>query len=275
MNRNIFFESILETSGNQKLPTMSEAAVFVDALIHFMFPYRMRNASHLNIERQWNHLHLQLTELLCSMSLHKQKPETITNLFFEEMPRVYAQLLGDAEEILLNDPAAESVQEVILAYPGFYAIAVYRISHELYVLNVPILPRLFSEYAHGKTGIDIHAGASIGNRFFIDHGTGIVIGETSIIGDYVKIYQGVTLGALSVKKEEADSKRHPTIENRVTIYSNSTILGGDTTIGHDSLIGGNVFLTFSVPPFSTVYHKPEIRVRQLNDQFIEPISFII
>ena len=275
MEKKLFFESVLQATEQQKLPTMHEAATFVDALIHFMFPYRTRATSHLNIERQWHRLHLQLTELLCTTTLKNQSPETTTLAFFDQIPHVYEQLLGDADEILLNDPAASSLEEVILAYPGFYAIAVYRISHQLYRLHVPILPRLFSEYAHSKTGIDIHAGASIGNRFFIDHGTGIVIGETAIIGDYVKIYQGVTLGAVSVKKEEANNKRHPTIEHHVTIYSNSTILGGETIIGHDSLIGGNVFLTFSVPPFSTVYHKPEIRVRQLNDQFIEPISFII
>jgi serine O-acetyltransferase len=275
MERKVFFESVLKADESHKLPTMAEAANFVDAVIHFMFPYRTRETSHLSIDRQWHRLHVQLTELLCVMKSQEQEPEALTLAFFEQIPKVYEQLLGDANEILLNDPAADTLGEVILAYPGFYAIAVYRIAHELYALNVPILPRLFSEYAHSKTGIDIHPGATIGNRFFIDHGTGIVIGETALIGDYVKIYQGVTLGALSVKKEEADSKRHPTIEDRVTIYSNSTILGGETSIGHDSLIGGNVFLTFSVPPFSTVYHKPEIRVRQLNDQFAEAISFVI
>jgi serine O-acetyltransferase len=275
MEKNFFFESVLKANENHKLPTMAESANFVDAVIHFMFPYRTREVSHLSIDRQWHRLHLQLTELLCVMKSKTQEPEAVAFAFFEKIPNVYAQLLGDADEILLNDPAANTLEEVILAYPGFYAIAVYRIAHELYALNIPILPRLFSEYAHSKTGIDIHPGATIGSRFFIDHGTGIVIGETSWIGDYVKIYQGVTLGALSVKKEEAHSKRHPTIEDRVTIYSNSTILGGETSIGHDSLIGGNVFLTFSVPPFSTVYHKPEIRVRQLNDQFLEAISFVI
>ncbi len=275
MEKKVFFESVLSAAENNRLPTMLEAADFVDAVIHFMFPYRTREASHLSIERHWHRLHVQLTELLCVTKSSTQKPEDVTFAFFEKIPNVYERLLGDADEILLNDPAANTLEEVILAYPGFYAIAVYRIAHELYLLNVPILPRLFSEYAHSKTGIDIHAGATIGKRFFIDHGTGIVIGETSTIGDYVKIYQGVTLGALSVKKEEADSKRHPTIEDRVTIYSNTTILGGKTTIGHDSLIGGNVFLTHSVPPFSTVYHKPEIRVRQLNDQFSEVISFVI
>ena len=274
MDRKVFFQAILK-SKETNLPSMAEASVLIDALINFLFPYRARQTSHLSEERQWHHLHVLFTELLCTLELQHETPEEKTSAFFHQTPRVYEQLLGDAAEIQLNDPAAQSIEEVILAYPGFYAIAVYRLSHELYKLNVPIVPRLFSEHAHSLTGIDIHPGASIGNRFFIDHGTGIVIGETSTIGDFVKIYQGVTLGALSVKKEEANTKRHPTIEDRTTIYSNSTILGGETIIGHDTLIGGNVFLTHSVPPFSTVYHKSEIRVRQINEQFIEPISFII
>jgi serine O-acetyltransferase len=159
------------------------------------------------------------------------------------------------------------------AYPGFYAIAAYRFSHELYIMKIPILPRLISEHAHSVTGIDIHPGAKIGSGFFIDHGTGVVIGETSILGDNVKIYQGVTLGALSVAKSEANKKRHPSIEDNVIIYSGTTILGGKTVIGHDSIIGGNVWLTESVPPFSLVYHKSEIRVRA-NKDFDEPIDAI-
>jgi serine O-acetyltransferase len=186
----------------------------------------------------------------------------------------YLLYMTDAEEILLNDPAAQSVEEVILAYPGFYAIAVYRLAKELYEQKIPILPRLMSEYAHSQTGIDIHPGATIGTPFFIDHGTGIVIGETTCIGDFVKIYQGVTLGALMVRKSDADIKRHPTIENNVTIYANATILGGKTVIGHDSLIGGNVFLTNSVLPHSTVYQKSEIKIRQQED-FAEVVDFCI
>ena len=161
-----------------------------------------------------------------------------------------------------------------MAYPGFFATAVYRFSHQLVVLGVNILPRVFAEYAHSKTGIDIHPGATIGNSFFIDHGTGIVIGETTIIGNNVKIYQGVTLGALSVNKNCAEVKRHPTIEDTVIIYSGATILGGDTVIGHDSVIGGNVWLTNSVLPFSIVYHKSEITIRD-NNPLPDVLNFVI
>ena len=142
----------------------------------------------------------------------------------------------------------------------FYAICFYRIAHNLLKLDIPLIPRIITEYAHSKTGIDIHPGAEIGEHFFIDHGTGIVIGETCIVGDYVKLYQGVTLGALSVDKSMAYIKRHPTVEDHVIIYSGATILGGETTIGHHSIIGGNVWLTKSIPPGSLVYHNPEITV---------------
>jgi serine O-acetyltransferase len=187
--------------------------------------------------------------------------EETASFFFQSMPSIHRQLWLDANAIHAGDPASESVDEVISAYPGFFAIAIYRIAHVFYCLNVPIFPRILSEIAHQRTGIDIHPGATIGNSFFIDHGTGIVIGETTFIGDRVKLYQGVTLGALSVNKALSSSKRHPTIENSVVIYSNATILGGETVIGHDSVIGGNVWLTESVPPYSIVYHKSEIKVR--------------
>ncbi len=167
---------------------------------------------------------------------------------------VHELLLKDADAILHGDPAAVSATEVIRTYPGFYAIAVYRLAHEFYQLDVPLVPRILTEHAHSRTGIDIHPGASIGERFCIDHGTGVVIGETVVIGDEVKIYQGVTLGALSVRKELAQTKRHPTLQDRVVVYSGATILGGQTVIGHDSIIGGNVWLTKSVPPFSKVYY---------------------
>jgi serine O-acetyltransferase len=183
-------------------------------------------------------------------------------------------LNDDANAFLEFDPAAFSIEEIITSYPGFYAIAVYRISHRLYQLGIPVLPRMISEYAHSQTGIDIHPGATIGDKFFIDHGTGVVIGETCVIGNNVKIYQGVTLGALSVKKTESNTKRHPTIEENVTIYSGSTILGGNTVVGHDSIIGGNVWLTHSVEPFSLVYHKSEIRVRTTRE-LEEELNFVI
>ena len=181
--------------------------------------------------------------------------------FADALPGVYDKLWLDAEAIYDGDPAARSVDEVIAAYPGFLAIAVYRIAHELSRLAVPIVPRLLTEHAHQRTGIDIHPGARIGTSFCIDHGTGIVIGETTIIGNHVKIYQGVTLGALSVDKSLTASKRHPTIGDRVVMYANATILGGRTTVGHDSVIGGNVWLTESVPPHSIVSQTSEARVR--------------
>lgn len=184
-----------------------------------------------------------------------------TTSFFESLVAIHSDLLSDLESILDFDPAAKSRAEVLLAYPGFFAIFVYRIANYLWVHKVNILPRVLSELAHSKTGIDIHPGANIGKRFFIDHGTGIVIGETAKIGNNVKIYQGVTLGALSVSKDKAKEKRHPTIEDDVIIYANATILGGNTTIGKGAIIGGNVWITESVPAQSLVYHKSEIIVK--------------
>jgi serine O-acetyltransferase len=187
--------------------------------------------------------------------------DEITQRFMSSLPENHKKLWLDAEAINSGDPASESIDEVILAYPGFTAIAIYRFAHEFYMMKVPIFPRLLTEYAHQITGIDIHPGAHIGKSFAIDHGTGIVIGESTIIGDNVKIYQGVTLGALSVDKKLAKSKRHPTIENDVVIYAQAVILGGDTVIGHHSIIGGNVWLTESVPPYSFVYQESKATVR--------------
>ena len=180
--------------------------------------------------------------------------------FFARLPGIHEALLADARAIYEGDPAAESMDEVILAYPGFLAIACYRIAHVFSEQRVPVFPRLVTEFAHRQTGIDIHPGARIGASFAIDHGTGIVIGETTVIGDRVKIYQGVTLGAASVDKSMARTKRHPTIGDGVVIYANATILGGDTHVGSGSVIGGNSWLTQSVPPNSVVtYSKVERR----------------
>ena len=173
------------------------------------------------------------------------------------LPEIRKQLQLDVEAAFQGDPAAKSTEEIILGYPGLEAIMMYRIAHEFWTAGVPLLPRMMSEYIHGKTGIDIHPGARIGRSFFIDHGTGVVIGETTIIGDNVKIYHGVTLGARSVRKEEGNVKRHPTIEDDVTIYPGATILGGETVIGRGSIIGGNVWLLGSVPPHSKIYYTPE------------------
>jgi len=177
----------------------------------------------------------------------------VTDEFFEELPKIRAFLAKDLEAAVRGDPAAMSADEVILSYPGFQAITVHRMAHFLWTRQVPLIPRMMNEHVHRRTGIDIHPGAQIGESFFIDHGTGTVIGETTIIGNNVKLYQGVTLGALSVKKEESGRKRHPTIEDNVTIYANATILGGETVIGRGSIIGGSVWITQSVPSDSKIY----------------------
>ncbi|MDR1859250.1 MAG: serine O-acetyltransferase [Treponema sp.] len=193
--------------------------------------------------------------------------ELIVGSFFEELPSIRRALSLDMQANFRGDPAAKSVDEVILSYPGFRAITVHRLAHYFWKAQVPLIPRMMSELVHATTGIDIHPGAEIGDSFFIDHGTGVVIGETTVIGKNVKLYQGVTLGALSVKKEEGDRKRHPTIEDDVTIYSHATILGGETVIGRGSIIGGNVWIVESVPPNTTVYNSTGQQVvRQRSDK---------
>ena len=187
-------------------------------------------------------------------------PEELCDVFISRLPEIKKLLIKDIEAIYEGDPAAKCHEEVLICYPGFYAISIYRIAHELYALKVPLIPRVMTEYAHEKTGVDIHAGASIGEYFCIDHGTGIVIGETTTIGAHVKIYQGVTLGAKSFELDEnglpvKDIKRHPDIGNNVIIYANATILGGDTKIGDNCVIGGNTWLTHSVESSSTVYYE--------------------
>lgn len=194
---------------------------------------------------------------------NQRKAERVCSEFFEQLPRIQKLLLKDVQAGYDGDPAAQSKEEVIFSYPGLFAIFVYRIAHELYIRQVPFIPRIMTEYAHAKTGIDINSGAQIGESFFIDHGTGIVIGETTIIGDHVKLYQGVTLGGLSTRggQKLSGKKRHPTIENNVTIYAGATILGGETVIGENSVVGGNTFITGSIPANSKVsFHIPEMDV---------------
>lgn len=183
---------------------------------------------------------------------------TIAERFFDSLPSISEKLNQDVMAMYEGDPAAKSRSEVIQTYPGFYAIAAYRVAHQLHLLGVRGLPRVITEHAHSKTGIDIHPSAQIGNHFCIDHGTGVVIGETAVIGEHVKIYQGVTLGALSVSKEDAIKKRHPTLEDHVVVYAGATILGGETIIGHHSVVGGNVWLTRSVPPNSKIYYQAKM-----------------
>lgn len=201
----------------------------------------------------------ELAELVCWEPGSSCKE--IWESYLEKLPKILEKLNEDARAITENDPAANSLEEVYLAYPGFFAIAIYRLSHEFYKINVPLVPRLMTECAHRLTGTDINPGAEIGVPFFIDHATGVVIGETTVIKDNVKIYQGVTLGALSVERGLRNTKRHPTIENNVTIYANATILGGKTTVGANSIIGGNVWLTSSVPENSMVSHNPQINIK--------------
>lgn len=195
--------------------------------------------------------------------------------FIAKIPAISRMLDSDVQAAYEGDPAATSRMEVVVSYPGLYAVTVHRLAHELYLQKVPILPRVMSEIAHSRTGIDIHPGATIGEGFFIDHGTGVVIGETTAIGKNVKLYQGVTLGALSFPKDKKTGilmkghKRHPNVEDNVVIYAGATILGGDTVIGHDSEIGGNVWLMESIPPHSRVYNKPpapEIRGKRQNNE---------
>lgn len=247
----------------EAVPPNEKIASWILELISVLYPERSEHfsSSPEDIEEEFAKLETELVMLFnatkaCTSADNKEKAK----LFFNAIPDLYRVLNTDIDAILSGDPAARARFEIIRAYPGFYAISFYRIAHALLQLKVPVIPRIITEYAHSKTGIDIHPGAQIGEHFFIDHGTGIVIGETTIIGDHVKLYQGVTLGALSVDKNLAFTKRHPTVEDHVIIYSGATILGGETIIGHHSIIGGNVWLTRSVQPYHTVYHKGDIEV---------------
>lgn len=192
---------------------------------------------------------------------------TFATRYMGRLPAIRAAMMTDVKAAYDGDPACRNLDEVILCYPGLHAVTVHRLAHELYLLEVPFLPRMMAEWVHGETGVDIHPGATIGNHFFIDHGTGVVIGETCEIGEHVKIYQGVTLGALSFPQDERgelirDIKRHPTIEDNVVIYANATVLGGKTVVGRDSIIGSSVWLTSSVEASTTVImEKPKLRIR--------------
>jgi serine O-acetyltransferase len=250
---------------------------FVENLLAILFPHFCKEMFFTTEEIESRIVLLErdvkklLIPLLKDTSLNL---EDIIKQFMDTLPDLHDKLWLDAEAITSGDPAAESIDEVILAYPGFTAIAIYRIAHVFYTMRVPIFSRLLTEYAHQITGIDIHPGAQIGTSFAIDHGTGIVIGESSVIGKNVKMYQGVTLGALSVDKKLAKSKRHPTIEDDVVIYAQAIILGGETIVGHDSVIGGNVWLTTSVPPYSSVYQESRVTIRP-KEMTGAPIDFSI
>lgn len=260
----------------KEVPPISKAHGFVDDIVNFMFPIKAdKQCVPEQVELNLLQLQLDFKELLQRQQKYLKEPTNIlTDSFFSKIPEVYDSLIEDAKSFLEFDPAARSLEGIIIYYPGFYSITVYRLAHELYRLGIPFLPRIMTEYAHSKTGIDIHPGATIGRNFFIDHGTGVVIGETTVIGNNVKIYQGVTLGAICVQKDMANTKRHPTIEDNVIIYSGTSILGGDTVVGHDSVIGGNVWLTKSVAPYAVVYHESKTIVRDNKNQE-QPIDFVI
>jgi len=263
------------------LPSLEQVVEIIGELESVLFPgyYEKERIDRLNLRyvigEKCARIYSSLTQEVKKSLLHTARCETagvadeaaaerqardIVLELIEELPRIREILYEDANAALEGDPAARSIVEVLLAYPSIRAIATYRIAHFLHVRQVPLIPRMMTEYVHGKTGIDIHPGARIGKGLFIDHGTGVVIGETAVIGDYCKIYQGVTLGALSVRRSGPATwnpeKRHPTLEDRVTVYSGATILGGNTVIGADSIIGGNVWLTHSVPPGTRVQIEP-------------------
>ncbi|HJW18194.1 MAG TPA: serine O-acetyltransferase EpsC [Flavisolibacter sp.] len=263
MNKNLFNEIFNKQQHKEVVPSNEVIAAWASHLICLLYPElsKCTYASTLEIEVGFQKLETDLVKLLnATKACYDCNNEAVAKEFIGKIPAIYRLLNTDIHAILHGDPAARNEFEVIRAYPGFYALCFYRIAHVLLKLNVPLIPRILTEYAHSKTGIDIHPAAEIGEYFMIDHGTGVVIGETTIIGNHVKIYQGVTLGALSVSKQMAFTKRHPTVEDKVIIYSGATILGGETVIGRHSVIGGNVWLTKSVPPGSLVYHNVEITV---------------
>ena len=262
------------------LPDRDAIIEVIQELEQVVFPGYFGDDSMARVQPEYhvgfwlNHLYDKLKEQVEIALLYQGEEDTqkvsersaqICEKFFRNLPKVQERLIKDVQAGFDGNPAAKSKEEIIFCYPGLFAIYVYRIAHELYVENVPYIPRIMTEYAHNKTGIDINPGATIGEYFFIDHGTGVVIGETTYIGDNVKLYQGVTLGALSTRSGQQLSgvKRHPTIENNVTIYSNSSVLGGETVIGENSTIGGNTFITESIPPNTRVSAKsPELVIKR-------------
>lgn len=258
------------------VPSMELSRLFIENLIHALFPIRQNCAvDEGEIAIELDRSAVKLRELLYSIrKTLDSSPSELVDDFFSRVPDAFEQLAVDAATVTKFDPAASCVEEIILCYPGFYAITVYRMAHILYEMKIPVLPRIMAEYAHELTGIDIHPGAQIASPFFIDHGTGIVIGETARIGSEVRIYQGVTLGALTVERSMANTKRHPTIEDHVVIYAGSTILGGDTVIGHHTVVGGNTWITESILPHSVVYRNHRVVVKDRKD-FKPPNDFEI
>lgn len=263
MNEDFIDKLLQEHKSKTGCPSPSEVAGMFKGLLGLLFcDYTKDNIytkAQVVVALQRNKM--ALIDLLLKLDIEDRTGvNQIADGFFDRLPVVHKLLHLDIAAIYDGDPAASSKKEVVRSYPGFYAMAAYRIAHELHLMGVRDIPRIITEYAHSKTGIDIHPGAIIGQSFCIDHGTGIVIGETAAIGNNVKIYQGVTLGALSVRKKDANNKRHPTIKNNCVIYSGATILGGETVIGKDSIIGGNVWLTRSVPEGSKIYYQAKMNM---------------
>jgi serine O-acetyltransferase len=254
----------------RSIPNQREVELLIKSIFEMLFP-STHSFTESETETNCRDLKNRFSSIVEGLTGYNTE---VPEKFFDNLENIKAVLIKDATFILESDPAAEELIEVIAIYPGFFAIFCYRLGNYLAGLGVPVFPRMITEYAHRVTGIDIHPKATIGVPFSIDHGTGIVIGETTIIGNNVKLYQGVTLGALSVEKSKASSKRHPTIEDNVILYSGCTILGGETVVGRNSIIGGNVWLTSSILPLSVVYHKSEIIVRNQTG-YQEPINFII
>lgn len=255
MDKNFLNKLLNEHLNTQRCSSIKEISTWFDHLIGFLFPgfSDVYLKSEEEITNFYASLQQQLTGILVC-NHHDNFALQLTNEFFAQISEIKSKLEKDIEAIYQGDPAAKSKLEIVRSYPGFHAIAAHRVAHQLHLQNIEIIPRMLSEYAHTITGIDIHPGASIGEYFFIDHGTGVVIGETCVIGKWVKIYQGVTLGALSVDKKDVDLQRHPTVEDGVVIYAGATILGGKTVVGKGSVVGGNVWLTKSIPSNSKVYY---------------------
>ena len=273
-------QGIFEMGIGERVPKKSEIIDLVNELQRVMFPgyFGTENTAYVSLDNFagcslaviYEKMNKQIRTALAYTEEKKdeqnirERAENLTRTFLEKLPHIQEMLWKDVEAEYDGDPAANSKEEIIFCYPGIFAIFVYRIAHELYELQVPFIPRIMTEYAHGETGIDINPGAKIGDYFFIDHGTGIVIGETTVIGNHVKIYQGVTLGALSTQKGQGLSgvKRHPTIEDNVVIYANTTILGGETVIGQNSVVAGNTFVVNSIPRDTKVSaHIPELQYK--------------
>lgn len=258
MDKQFLIDLFEEHKKASRCPSPILVVDFFNNLLGFLFPeFITENFEEFEeFQRYYRHLEEELLNILSKRMEHDRREDSeIVSDFLAAAPQIKEMLMQDIQAMYKGDPAAKSKTEVVRTYPGFYAIASYRIAHYLYNQGLWLIARIITENAHSKTGIDIHPGAKIGSDFCIDHGTGIVVGETAVIGDHVKVYQGVTIGALSVRKEDAAIKRHPTIEDHVVIYAGASILGGETVVGHNSVIGGNVWLTQSVPPHSKIYYK--------------------